>query len=308
MSTTTPPEAGSAPEPAPTSVSTSAPATKAWRGSLRTAFRYRTTRIGLALTLLVLLIAIFGPLVAPHSATEFVGAPFAGPNRTALLGTDSLGRDVLSQLLDGGRTLLWMAFASTLIGVVLGALLGLIAGYSGGALDETIMRCMDVLYAFPYLVLALLFVSVFGPKTWLIVAIVAIGWMPGVARTTRGITADVAGREYVEAAEVLGVPRRRILVGQVLPNLSTPLLVELALRLTWSVGAIAALSFLGFGVQPPRTDWGLMINENRNGLDVNRWSVLGPVLCIAVFAIGTNLLAEGVSRVVAGVDRKASDS
>jgi peptide/nickel transport system permease protein len=272
---------------------------------LRLALRFKATRIGLALTLLAVGVALVGPMVAPHAASDFVGAPFAPPGDGAPLGTDVLGRDVLSQLLLGGRSLLWMAFAATCLGVGLGALLGLLAGYAGGLLDEAVMRTMDVLYAFPYLVLAMLFVSLVGPDGWLIVVVVAIGWLPGVARTTRGITADVSGREYVEAVEVLGLPRRRILVGQVLPNLSTPLLVEFALRLTWSVGSIAALSFLGFGVQPPNTDWGLMINENRNGLALNRWSVLGPVLCIATFAIGTNLLAEGLSRVVAGVDRVA---
>jgi peptide/nickel transport system permease protein len=255
--------------------------------------------------LLAVAVAVFGPYLAPHEAGEFVGAPFAPPGEGVPLGADALGRDVLSQLLLGGRSLLWMAFAATCLGVGLGAALGLVAGYTGGVMDELVMRTMDVLYAFPFLVLALLFVSLIGPKSWLIVLIVAIGWLPGVARTTRGITADIAGREYVEATEALGLPRRQILSGQILPNLSTPLLVEFALRLTWSVGAIAALSFLGFGVQPPNTDWGLMINENRNGLALNRWAVLGPVLCIATFAIGTNLLAEGLSRVVAGTDRKA---
>lgn len=274
-------------------------------GAFRQALGFRATQVGLALTLLAIGVALLGPYFAPHSAADFVGAPFSPPSEGAPLGADALGRDVLSQLLLGGRSLLWMAFAATCLGVGCGALLGLVAGYSGGTLDEAIMRTMDVLYAFPFLVLAMLFVSLVGPKTWLIVLIVAIGWLPGVARTTRGITADVSGREYVEAVEVLGVPRRRILLGQILPNLSTPLLVEFALRLTWSVGAIAALSFLGFGVQPPNTDWGLMINENRNGLALNRWAVLGPVVCIATFAIGTNLLAEGFSRVVAGVDRRS---
>lgn len=274
------------------------------KGPLRTAMHYRATQVGLVLTLLAVAVALLGPYLAPHDAGDFVGVPFAPPGDGAPLGADVLGRDVFSQLLLGGRSLLWMAFAATCLGVGTGAVLGLVAGYTGGVVDEVVMRTMDVLYAFPFLVLALLFVSLIGPKAWLIVLIVAIGWLPGVARTTRGITADVAGREYVEATEVLGLPRRRILSGQILPNLSTPLLVEFALRLTWSVGAIAALSFLGFGVQPPNTDWGLMINENRNGLALNRWSVLGPVLCIATFAIGTNLLAEGLSRVVAGVDRR----
>ena len=179
----------------------------------------------------------------------------------------------------------------------------MVAAYSRNLLDDVIMRTLDVLYAFPYIVLVLLFVSLLGSHVWLIVLLVALGWVPGVARTTRGITLEACTREFVEAAEVLGVPRRTILRREVLPNLTTPLLVEFALRLTWAVGVIAALSFLGFGVQPPASDWGLMINENRNGLVVNPWGVLAPIACIAVFAIGTNLLADGIARTIAGTDR-----
>lgn len=273
--------------------------------SLRDSLAYRTTQVGLALTVLVVLLAAVGPWFAPLSVDEYVGAPLEVPSANAWLGTDTLGRDVLPQVLRGGQSLLWMAFAATCLGVAAGALLGMVAGYSRGVWDEVIMRIMDILYAFPFIVLALLFVSMLGTNEWLIVLIVAISWVPGVARTTRGMTAGIAGREFVEVAEVLGVPRRRILLTEILPNLSTPLLVEFAIRLTWSVGSIAALSFLGFGVQPPATDWGLMINANRNGLSVNPWVVLVPIACIAAFAIGTNLLAEGVGRVAAGIDRKA---
>jgi peptide/nickel transport system permease protein len=261
------------------------------------------TRAGVALTAAVVLLALVGPALAPHPTTEFVGPPFSPPIDGAPLGTDNLGRDVLSGVLNGGRSLLWMAFAATALGVGAGIALGMVAGYSRNRLDDLIMRTLDVLYAFPYIVLVLLFVSMLGSSPWLIVALVAVGWLPGVARTTRGITLDVCTREFVEAAEVLGTPRRTILRREVLPNLSTPLLVEFALRLTWAVGVIAGLSFLGFGVQPPASDWGLMINENRNGLAVNPWGVLAPIACIAVFAIGTNLLADGIGRTIARTDR-----
>src|SRR5262249_19726846 len=132
--------------------------------------------------------------------------------------------------------------------------------------------------------------------------------VPGVARITRGITTEAVTREYVEAAEVLGVARRRILIREILPNLATPLLVEYTLRLTWAIGAIAALSFLGFGVQPPATDWGLMINQNRNGLTINPWAIVVPITCIAIFTIGTNLMGEGLSRAVAGIDRQSGET
>ena len=275
-------------------------------GLIAQSWSYPVTKIGFALVGLMVLLAVIGPWLAPHKVTDFVDAPLSPPSPGVLLGTDMLGRDVLSQVMSGGRLLLLMALASTIVGVAVGALVGLAAGYLGGRTDDLIMRIMDVVHAFPYIVLALLFVALLGPEPWLIVILVAIGWVPGVARTMRGATLDIVGREFVEAAEVMGVSRRSILYREILPNVSSPLLVEFALRLTWSVGAIAALSFLGFGVQPPATDWGLMINENRNGLSVNPWAVLAPVLCVAIFAVGTNLLADGFGRAAAGIDRKAA--
>jgi peptide/nickel transport system permease protein len=273
---------------------------------LRASWRYGITKVGVTITLAMATLALVGPLLAGADQGGFVGPPFSAPGGGAPLGTDNLGRDVLDGVLTGGRSLLWMAFAATTIGVAVGVVLGMIAGYSRNAVDDVIMRLLEMVYAFPYIVLVLLFVSLLGPRTWLIVLLVAVGWVPGVARTARGITLEVSTREFVEAAEVLGVARRKILLREVLPNLATPLLVEYALRLTWSVGVLAALSFLGFGVQPPASDWGLMINENRNGLAVNPWGVLAPIVCIALFAIGTNLVADGVGRSIAGVDRKVA--
>jgi peptide/nickel transport system permease protein len=270
-------------------------------------WHYGRTKLGLALTVAVVGFALIGPYVAPHGQSDFVGPPFSGAIPGAPLGTDFLGHDVLSEVFYGGRSILWMAVAAVTLGVGIGVTLGLIAGYSRNGLDDGIMRALDIQFAFPGIVLVLLFVSMLGHSLWLIVLLVALGNVPGVARVTRGITTEAATREYVEAAEVLGVPRRRILAREILPNLMTPLLVEYSLRLTWAIGAIAAISFLGFGVQPPATDWGLMINQNRNGLTVSPWGVVLPILCIAVFTIGTNLLGEGLSRTIAGIDRQSGD-
>jgi peptide/nickel transport system permease protein len=273
------------------------------RTLLRRSLRYRRTRIGLVLTALLVLAAIAAPLFAPHDTAEFVGAPFAAPGSGAPLGTDHLGRDVLSRTLYGGRTVVWMSVSAATIGVALGLLIGLLAGYMRGLVDTVLMRGVDVLLAFPQVVLVLLFVALLGSKPWLIVALVALVWAPQVARVMRAVTMDVASREFVEAAEVLGQPRRRILIRDILPNLATPLLVEYGLRIAWSIAAIAAVGFLGFGIQPPTADWGLMINENRAGLVSQPWAVLAPIICIALFSIGTNLLAEGISRAVGGIDR-----
>ena len=196
-----------------------------------------------------------------------------------------------------------MAFTASSLGVLVGAAIGLMAGYSRSGLDDGLMRGMDIILAFPQIVLVLLFVSILGSRLPLIVVIIAISWVPQVARVARGVTVEVVHREYIESAEVIGLSRRRILAREVLPNVTTPLLVEFGLRLTWSIAIIAAISFLGFGIQPPNADWGLMINENRNGLTVQPWPVIVPALCIALFAVGTNFMAEGVSRTIAGIDR-----
>jgi peptide/nickel transport system permease protein len=261
-------------------------------------------RAGLVLTGLIVAVALLGPLVAPHSSTEFVGVPATGPSSDAVLGTDALGRDVLSRVLSGGRSVLWMSFASAALGVAIGVVIGLIAGYSRPWVDELLMRVSDVVLAFPQIVLALLFVSMLGAKLWLIVLIVALSHAPRVARLVRSVTLEVTRREFVEAAEILGIPRRRILVREVLPNLMTPLMVEFGLRLTWSIGIILGISFVGLGIQPPSADWGLMIGENRSALTTQPWGVLAPVACIAVFTIGTNLITEGIARAVAGIDRQ----
>ena len=271
--------------------------------ALRAAWEYKRTQIGIVLIVVVLALALGGPFVAPHSLSEPVASPFAGPSPDAWLGADYLGRDVLSRVLWGGRSILWMAVAATTIGVFIGAALGLIAGYARNKVDDLIMRSLDVLLAFPGVVLVLVVVSVIGPKSWLIVLLVASVWIPGVARVCRAVTLETVNRDFVGVAEVIGMPRRRILTREILPNVMTPLMVEYGLRLTWSISAIAAISFLGFGLQPPAADWGLMINENRTGMTLQPWSVVVPIMAIAVFTIGTNLIAEGISRSVAGIDR-----
>jgi peptide/nickel transport system permease protein len=268
--------------------------------------RYGRTRVGLGVLAFVVLLALVGPLVAPHAPDAVVGLPSQAPSRSFPLGTDYLGHDVLSRVLWGGRSVLWMAFSAATLGVTVGAAVGLLAAYTRTIADDLLMRGMDVILAFPQIVFVLLFVSLLGPKLGLIVVLVALAWVPQVARVVRGITSDVVHREFVEAAELIGLPRRRILAREILPNVTTPLMVEYGLRLTWSIALIAAISFLGFGIQPPNADWGLMINENRNILTLQPWPVLVPAICIGLFAIGTNFIAEGIARAIAGVDRQGS--
>jgi peptide/nickel transport system permease protein len=264
------------------------------------ALRFGRTRVGLLLTGSIVLLALLGPLLAPHDPSALIGIPQQGPSSNDLLGTDYLGHDVLSRLLWGGRSVVWMSFVAATAGVLVGAGVGMLAGFSRSRLDDSLMRVMDVILAFPQVVLVLLFVSMLGANLALIVGIVALSWVPQVARVARGVTADVVHREYVQAAEAIGLSRRRILFREILPNVATPLMVEYGLRLTWSIAVIAAVSFLGFGIQQPNADWGLMINENRSIITLQPWTVIAPATCIALFAVGTNFVAEGISRAIGG--------
>lgn len=274
-----------------------------WLMTLREAWAMGRTKVGVAIFAGIVLLAVAGPWVAPYSPTEFVDVPFASPSSDAWLGTDYIGRDVLTRVLYGGRTVITLALAATTIGLGIGVTLGLIAGYARRWIDETIMRILDVVLAFPQIVLALLFVSIVGPKLWLIVLMVGIGHAPRIARVARAATLEVAQRDFVRAAEALGVPRVKIVFSEILPSTTSPLLVEFGLRLTYSIGLIAALSFLGFGLQPPAADWGLMINENRIGITVQPWPVFTPVLLIGILTIGTNLIADGMGRALIGIER-----
>jgi peptide/nickel transport system permease protein len=270
---------------------------------VRRAGRLGRTKIGLSLVLVLVGTALVGPFFAPHAPAEFAGIPYAHPASGTLLGTDSLGRDVLSRFLWGGRSVLGLSVAATAIGLVLGAAIGLIAAYTRSILDDLLMRGMDVILAFPSIVLALVAVATVGPKLWLLVLVVGLTTTPRVARVTRGASVEVVERDFVQAAEAIGESRFKILIGEILPNITSTLLVEASLRLTYSIGLIAGLSFLGFGLQPPNADWGLMINENRQGLTIQPWGVVLPVLAIALLTIGTSLIGDGLSRAAAGIDR-----
>jgi peptide/nickel transport system permease protein len=274
-----------------------------WLGILRNALRLTRTRIGVGIVGLVVAVAVFGPLVAPHEPTEFVAAPNSGPSSAAVFGADALGRDVLSRFLHGGLTVLWLAVAATLLGVVVGVIVGLVAAYARNWLDDVLMRTNDIVLAFPQIVLVLLAVSAIGPKLWLIVVTVGITHAPRVARVMRGAGLEVVERDFVKAAEAVGEKRNRIIFGELLPNVTSPLLVELGLRMTYSIGLVAGISFLGFGLQPPKADWGLMIYENRLSITVQPWSVLLPILAIGLLTVGTNLVTDGIARAAIGIDR-----
>ena len=274
-------------------------------GIIRLAMRLRRTQIGVGLAGFLVLVALLGPFVAPYGSTEFVEMPNTRDAPGTVLGTDYFGQDVLSRFLFGGRSILLLAASATAIGLVLGASLGLLAAYNRGRLDEWIMRVLDVILSFPQVLLSLLVISMFGPSRVLIALTVGFSTTPRIARVIRGAAVPVVERDFVAAAEAIGEPRRRILFSEVLPNVTSSLLVEANLRLTYSVGLIAALAFLGFTPSPNAANWGLMIQENRNALTVQPWGVLLPTLALALLTIGTGLIGDGLSRVSAGIDRGA---
>jgi peptide/nickel transport system permease protein len=271
----------------------------------RDALRLWRTRIGLVLVVVLVLIAVFGPYIAPHGPTEFVGLPpNSPPSSQALFGTDHIGQDVWSRFLYGGRSILVMAVLATALGLGLGTLVGLTAAYSRNSLDDVLMRGMDVILAFPQIMLALVVIATVGPQAWLIVLAVGLTTMPRVARITRGAAQPIVERDFVAAAEALGVPRARILFREVLPNILSPLTVEANLRLTYAIVLIASLAFLGFTPNPNGADWGLMIQENRIALGTSQpWGVVLPMIAIALLTVGTGLVGDGFARAAAGIDR-----
>jgi peptide/nickel transport system permease protein len=273
------------------------------RGLWRTALGLWRTRIGLIILAALVVLAVVGPWVAPHGETEFVGTPNTRHVAGTTLGTDYFGQDVLSRFLYGGRSILLLAVLSTGLALVLGVTVGLAAAYNRRRLDDVLMRTMDVILAFPQLLFTLVAVTTIGPKPWLIVLIVGFTTMPRIARITRGAAVPVVERDFVSAAEALGESRFHILRRELLPNVSGPLLVEANLRLTYSIAIIASLGFLGLSTRVNAADWGMMVQENRVALSVQPWGMMLPVFAIALLTIGTGLVADGLARALAGIDR-----
>jgi len=280
-------------------------------GVIRIAFRMWRTRIGLMIVVVLGIIALFGRYIAPYGEREAVGLPFkpAGETRKeTLFGSANVGHDVWSRFLYGGKPILIAAVLATALSLILGTTVGLIAAYNRGKLDDVLMRAMDVVLALPQVILALVLISMWGATTWLVVLTVGVSTMPRIARVVRGAAVSVVERDFVAAAESLGESRFRILWSELLPNVSGPLLVEANLRLTFSIGLISGIAFLGFTPDPGAANWGLMIAENRKGIVSNHWGVTFPVIAIAVLTIGTGLIGDGFARAAAGIDRAKGDS
>lgn len=258
--------------------------------------RLASGKIGFGLFLFAIFVAFVGPLLAPHSPNESVGLPLAGPSGGDLLGTDDLGRDVLSRVLHGGSSVVLLAFIATVIAYAVGLLVGLIAGYRRGLTDPVLMRGVDVMLSLPPLLFLLVLVTATGTSTATLVIGVAIVQAPGIARLVRTVTLEASVRGYVEAAIARGEKTSAILRREILPNIVPSLLADAGLRFTFSVLLIAAANFLAIGLQPPSSDWGLMISLNRKYISLNPWSVAAPAIMIICLTVGINLMGDAIGR------------
>lgn len=257
--------------------------------------RYRSAQIGLVLVGLYLAVALFASILAPYSPIEqHAKDRLQEPNATYRLGTDEFGRDILSRLMYGATNSLRVALLSVTLACVIGTVLGTIAGYAGGWLDNGIMRVMDLLFAFPAILLALSIVAALGPGANNTIAAISVVYTPIFARVARGPVLSLKFMEFVEAARAMGARHARILLRHVLPNTLAPIVVQISLALSWAMLTEAGLSFLGLGTIPPDPSWGSMLSESRKLMEIAPWMAISPGLAIMLGVLGFNLLGDGL--------------
>ena len=262
---------------------------------LRRFFRNPLSVMGLVVVLALLFIAIFAPLVAPHDpAKQHLIEKRAKPFGKYLLGADQFGRDILSRLIFGARVSLTVSIFSVLIGLAGGVVVGTLSGYMGGVVDTMLMRLMDLLLSFPYLLLAIVLVAALGAGTFNTTLAIGIWALPTFARMVRASVLSIISREYITAAHAIGVSHLRIMLTHVIPNYISPIIVYATLFMANAIMLEAALSFLGLGVQPPTPSWGEMISSGRNFLMVAPHVATIPGLAIMLAVLGFNLMGDGL--------------
>ncbi|WP_297861138.1 ABC transporter permease [Meiothermus sp.] len=263
--------------------------------TLRALLANRLAIVGMVILLLLVLGASFAPILVPYSptATDF-GALQQGPSAKHWFGTDQLGRDILSRVFYGARVSLAAGLISVLIALVLGGLIGLVAGFYGGWIDDVLMRLTDAMLAFPFLVLAIALAAVLGPSLQNTMLAIGVVTTPVFARLIRGQVMAERPREYVQAAVALGGGDGRIIARHLLPNILGPLIVQVSLSTATAVLAEATLSFLGLGVQPPTPSWGSMLNDARGYLNQAPHMALFPGLAIFLAVLAFNLIGDGL--------------
>ncbi|MDQ3655643.1 MAG: ABC transporter permease [Chloroflexota bacterium] len=266
-----------------------------WRMSSRAFFQTRLAPFGLALVITAILMAVLAPLVAPYDPNfgDF-SSVLAKPSWDHPLGTDELGRDILSRLLYGSTVSLQVGFGATLLTTFIGVVVGITTGYFGGWVDEVVMRFTDGMLAFPSLILALAIAAVFEPSITSILLAIAIVSFSTMARLARASTLMVREQEYIEAARASGASTPRLIVFHILPNCLSPVIVQFALLASYGILAEASLSFLGVGVRPPQASWGGMLQSGYQYLEIAPWLSIVPGLTIFLTVLGFNLVGDGL--------------
>ncbi|MDF1634488.1 ABC transporter permease [Mycoplana sp. MJR14] len=248
--------------------------------------------IGIAGIALALFCAIFAPFIAPHGESEIVGEIWSPMGGEFLLGTDNLGRDLLSRLIFGARTTIFVALAATILSFSLGMLLSFIAAVTGGLIDQLFSRFNDLMMAIPTLIFALVVLAVLPQHLWILILVMAVLDSTRVYRIGRAVALDVAVMEFVEAARLRGEGTGWIIFREILPNTLSPLLAEFGLRFAFSILFLSTLSFLGLGIQPPAADWGGMVKDNKDGIIFGISAALVPGAAIALLTICINLVVD----------------
>jgi len=269
-----------------------------WRITLRRLRRSKTAMVGLVIVILLLLIAAFADVLAPHSPTETTPNSMSAPTWQYPMGTDLLGRDVLSRVIHGSRVSVYVGVVSILLAIFIGIPLGTVAGFYGGRTDQVIMRCMDVMLAFPIFLLAIVIMVMLEPSVTNVVIALGIVRIPIYARIVRGSVLAVKAMPYVEAAHALAVRDLRLLWRHILPNCMAPLIVTSTLSIGTSIIVEASLSFLGLGTQPPTPSWGWDLKANLVLLELNPWITLFPGLAIFLTVLAFNLFGDGLRDVL----------
>lgn len=262
---------------------------------LRRLFSDKTTVVGITILTLLILMAIFAPLIAPYSYKKINPAiAFQGPSAAHWFGTDELGRDVLSRIIWGARWSLAVGFLSMFFSAVCGMILGSIAGYCGGKVDNIIMRCMDVLQSFPQLLLAIVISAALGSGLDKCVIALGVSGIPVFSRHMRASIMSIKGNEYVEAAKSIDCSDTRIVTHHIIPNALSPILVQASLSIAACILSAAALSFIGLGVQPPTPEWGAMLSAGRNYIRDYPHLVLVPGIFIMVTVLSLNMVGDAL--------------
>jgi peptide/nickel transport system permease protein len=253
------------------------------------------TTLGVVLILFVLLMAILGPLIAPYQFDEMnLADKLSGPTALHWLGTDQFGRDIMTRVFHGAQVSLLVGAGGTAVAMVLGVLFGSAAGYYGRWLDEILMRLIDIVMAFPFIVLAIVLAWVMGPGMNNLILVIGILRTPQFARLTRGSVLAIKQKDYVDAARAIGVRGPVILWRHILPNCISTILIYASLSIATAISTEAALSFLGLGIQPPRPSWGIMLAEGQRFMFDAPWIATFPGIAISLTILGYNLLGDGL--------------